>query len=171
MKIDRTLLKKVFDPHFIARAARAFDRGTVVIVSVTWGSAILFMLFALYALSLSTTARQQVVAAAATEPGVPQMQARQPEAREMQPIIDRLKRRFPSISFILGTDKNLSVTASDGGQFRLWLTVLSYIDTISPQYRWKIKDFCVGLRCNGSVPMRAVLTPERISFTAPNLEP
>lgn len=171
MKTDSGLFKKALNPRFINRAIASFDRATVVIVSASWGGAILFMLFALYALNLSATSKQQVVTAAATEPGVPQITARPPEVKELQPIVDRLQRRFPDISFALTPDKSLAVTATDGSKFRLWLTVLSYIDTISPQYRWKIKEFCAGLRCNASIPMKAILTAERISFTAPNLEP
>lgn len=168
MKYQLSSYAKMMSPGLVARALQTFDKGTIVIVSVSWGAALVIVLFALYTLNASVAAKRQMIDAAAGEPSLPRMSTRAPEVKEIKPLVDRLQKRFPDINFSLGTDRSLTVSATDGSRFRIWLTVLSYIDTISPQYRWQMKDFCVGVQCANSVPMRAILTAQKISFsTAP----
>lgn len=168
MKLESVPLRKVFSARLLSKVIRTFDNATMVIVSACWGGAIMLMLFALYTVNLSVNAKRQVVEAAAMEPSLPKMVTRSPESKEMKPIIERLQKRFPDINFTLANDQSLTVYTSDGSKFRAWMTVVSYIDTISPQYRWQIKSLCVGGACAGSIPMKAVLTAQKISFTAPS---
>jgi len=167
MKLGLVSLGKVFSPAVVGKAVQTFDKATMLIVSCCWGGALLLMLFALYTISLSVTARKQAIEAASLEPSLPQMLSKPPEVSEIKPIVDRMQRRFPDISFIFGSEQSLAISATDGAHFRTWLTVLSYIDTVSPQYRWQIKDLCVGAFCPGATPMKAVLTAQKISFSAP----
>ncbi|MDD3183233.1 MAG: hypothetical protein PHD48_10590 [Alphaproteobacteria bacterium] len=157
---------RAFVPRMVNRAVHTFDKATIVIVSSCWGGAILIMLFALYTINMSIVAKRQVIEAAAAEPSLPQLVSRPPELSELKPIVDRLQKRFPEISFSLGNDRALTVSAQQGAKFRTWLTVLSYIDTISPQYRWQIREFCVGGKCSSSIPMKAVLVAQKISFSS-----
>jgi hypothetical protein len=166
MSVDTSSVSRAFAPHIMQRAIQAFDNATMVIVGSCWGGAIVIMLFALYTLNMSVSAKRQVIEAAATEPALPRIVTRPPELSELKPIAERLQKRFPDIGFSLNNDKSLTVTAQQGPKFRTWLTVLSYIDTISPQYRWQIKEFCVGAQCSSSIPMKAVLLAQKISFAA-----
>ncbi len=170
MKGPFTFYAKVLNPALINRALRTFDKATMVVVSATWGGAVLLMLFALYTVNLSVSAKKQVVEAAAREPSLPKIVTRKPESSEMNPLLERLQKRFPEITFNLSNDLSLTVSAVDGARFRTWLTVLSYIDTISPQFRWEMKEFCVGVQCKASVPMRAILAPKKITFTTASEE-
>lgn len=167
MRMDYGSFGKAFAPRVLTKALRTFDGSLMIIVSVCWGGALLVMLFALYTVHLSVVAKREVVEAAATAPALPQMSMGAPNAKEMTPIMERLQKRFPDLSFTLEKDLSLSVSAADGTKFRTWLTVLSYVDTISPQYRWQIADLCVGGQCGSSALMRANLLPKKITFTAP----
>lgn len=160
---------KMFSPRLMARALQTFDKATMVIVSACWGGTILLMLFALYTLNLSVTAKRNAIEAAAAEPSLPRIVTRPPEQKEIKPIVERLQKRFPDIGFTLNNDQTLQVTALDGSRFRTWLTVLSYIDTVSPQYRWSIKEFCVGAQCGATTPMKAILGAEKITFSPPSV--
>lgn len=164
MRKDYLEISKAFAPRFINKAIDKFDKASAIIVSVCWGSALLIMLAAIYTVNLSVDAKKNTIEAMAMQPSLPKMKKRQPRMREMEPIVERLQRRFPKILFNLGRDLSLTVSTTDGGMFRNWLTILSYIDTISPQYSWEIKDLCVGMRCPGSVPMKAILVPKKITF-------
>jgi len=168
MKLGIVSFGKVFAPTVVSKALQSFDKATILIVSACWGGALLVMCFALYTISLSVTARTQAIEAAALEPSLPRMVSRPPEPAEIKPIVDRMQKRFPEIKFTLGSDKALTITATDGANFRTWLTVLSYIDTVSPQYRWEIKDLCVGGSCSGGQPMKASLIAKKITFSAPS---
>ncbi len=162
-----TIYSRVFSPRVITRAIRAFDRATVVIVASTWGGVVLLMLFALYTLNLSTRAKVETVAAAAMEPALPQMLSRQPDMKEMEEIRNRLEKRFPDVTFAVAPDRAMTLTANDGSKFRMWLNALTYIDTAYPKYRWRIKEMCVGAKCSTNIPMKAVLTPDKIVFANP----
>jgi len=166
MKLDLSFYARVFNPAFISKILKTFDKATMLIVSVSWGGSLFLMLFALYTVNLSVTAKREVYEAAAMEPSLPKIMTRKPENSEIKPLVDRLQKRFPDISFSLSNEQALTVSAVDGAKFRTWLTVLSYIDTISPQYRWQMKDFCVGVQCKASTPMRAILTAQKITFAA-----
>jgi hypothetical protein len=170
MKLDMISIGKAFSARVMTHALQAFDRAMMVVVAVCWGGAILVMVFALYTLNLSMAAKHDAIEAAASEPSVPQVVTTFPETTELQPLLERLQKRFPDITFVLGGDKTLTVTAVDGSKFRLWLTVLGYIDTVIPQYRWTMKEFCVGMQCGNAAPMKAVLTAEKITFTLPDAE-
>ena len=168
MKLDTISFGKSFAPRFLNKAIHTIDKATLAIVVVCWGGSLFLMLFALYTINLSVTAKRQAITAAASEPSLPSMATRAAEEKDMKPLVERLKKRFSDINFSLERDQTLTVSAVDAGKFRLWLTVLSYIDTISPQFRWQLKEFCVGAQCSAATPMRAVLTAERISFSAPS---
>ncbi|MDD3289028.1 MAG: hypothetical protein PHX43_08555 [Alphaproteobacteria bacterium] len=159
---------KLLAPKLLIKAFRAFDRATMVVVATCWSAALITMLFALYSLWMVGTAKSQVAAAVATEPSLPKMVTRQLSKGEADPLMDRLQKRFVELGFSMSGEQAFVITGVDGSRFRSWLTALSYIDTISPQYRWSIKEFCVGMKCsNSDLPMRAVLTAEKISFSAP----
>lgn len=162
----KALLARILSPRMLARAVRAFDRGTVVIIASSWGGVVFLMLFALYTLNLSAQAKVQVALALAKEPSLPQMVSRPPDIKEMGDVLDRLQKRFPEISFTLAPDRSFIVAANEGAKFRPWLTALSYIDTAYPKIRWRIKELCVGSKCSSNMPMRAVLAPEKITFTS-----
>ncbi|MDD5586032.1 MAG: hypothetical protein PHY92_03620 [Alphaproteobacteria bacterium] len=164
MKLDIQAIGKSFAPGVMVRAIRAFDRATIVVVLTCWAGALLIMTFALYTLNLSVTAKREMAAAAAGEPALPRIVAKGPETAEIQPLVDRLKKQFPAITLNLGRDQTLTVSTMDVGNFRLWLTVLGYIDTALPQYRWTMNEFCVGSKCDRTMPMMAILKPEKISF-------
>ncbi len=168
MKTEGLSFARMLAPRLIGRAVQSFDKATVVIVASCWGGTLLIIVFALYTLNLSVQAKKSVVEAAAQEPFLPKIVTKSPEASEIGVIIERMKSRFPDITFALSNDQSLTISTIEGAKFRTWLTVLSYIDTISPQYRWKIKDFCVGMKCPAATPMKATLVAQKITFSVPD---
>lgn len=167
MKIDLQSIKRSLSPVLITKALQTFDRATMVVVLACWGGALTLTGVALYTLHLSIVAKREVVAASAHEPGLPKIASKPLDSAEIQPVVDRLKKLYSEIQFSMSRDRSLTVTASDVAHFRTWLTVLSYIDTITPQYRWTMKEFCVGSRCERGVSMKAVLGAEKVTFVAP----
>lgn len=160
-------LAKAFALRTVARAMEAFDRNTALVAAMAWGAALVLLLGAFYTLHLSVAAKSEVAKAETGEPVLPKVVRKPPTATEMTPLLQRLQKRFPEIGFKLSSsDQSLNVTSNDPNRFRQWLTVLSYIDTMSPQYRWSIREMCVGGKCSGSAAMQATLVPEKITFEA-----
>ncbi|MDX2027110.1 MAG: hypothetical protein SFW62_00570 [Alphaproteobacteria bacterium] len=164
MRFDSRAFLKSLSPQMMAKAVQTFDRATTVVVSVCWAAALLMVVFAIYTLSLSVSTRREAEMATAVEPNIPKIAHKPMDPRSAQMVIDRMQRRFADINFAL-RGSNIMVSANDGGKFRQWLTALSYMDTVSPEFRWSIQDFCVG-KCTGNELMRTVLTGERITFEA-----
>lgn len=166
MSGDTKAMMKALKLRFATKAVHTFDRATMIVVGVCWGAAIMMVLFALYAVILSASTRRAAETAAASEPILPTTIHKPIELRESQPLVERLKHRFSDITITLNNDQSVTLSANEGAKFREWLMAMSYIDVMSPQYRWTIKEFCAG-KCSANVLMRAQLTGEKISFEAP----
>lgn len=169
MALDTSLLFKVLSPRIMNRAIQTFDRSTTVVVSVCWAAALLMTVFSIYTLTLAISAGKEADNAVTAEPILPKVKAKNIENRKMQAIVERMQRRYPDINISLQTNQALNISALDGAKFRDWLSALSYIDVISPQYHWKILSFCVG-KCRSGELMSAILKGEQITFETPKTE-
>jgi len=167
MKKQNSILSGLFAPRLLEKAMHSFDKATMVVVLSSWGGALVLVAIALYTLNLSLETTRHRIEAMAMEPLLPEIVNQAPDSNEMKPIVDRLKNQFGELKFEESTGQGLAVIAIDGAQFRTWLAALSYIDTVSPQYRWQIKELCVGSACPGAL-MRALLSPQKITFMLPN---
>jgi len=166
MALDLQLYIKALSPKLTAKALQTFDRATTVVVSACWAGAILMMAFAVYTTMLSVSAKHAAETAIVEEPALPKINHKSIDQRAAQTVVDRMVHRYPDINFSLANNQTLTVTAIDGSKFRQWLTALSYLDTISPEYHWSIQQFCVG-KCHGNELMHAVLIGEKVYLEAP----
>lgn len=166
MSFDAQLLIKSFSPKIASKALQTFDRATTVVVAACWGGALLMMAFAIYTTMVSVSAKRTTEAAIIAEPSLPRVVHKNIESRNAQILVERLHRLYPEIIISLANNQTITVSANDGSKFRQWLTALSYIDTVSPDYHWSFSSFCAG-KCSGNEIMRAVLVGERIAFEAP----
>jgi hypothetical protein len=158
-------ITKALGMRFVTKAVQTFDRATIIVISVCWSAALLMMVFATYAMILSASTRRASEAAAAAEPILPKIVHKAIETHDSRPLVDRLQHRYNDINITLNNDQTVTISADSGAKFREWLTAISYIDVMSPQYRWTIKEFCAG-KCIGGVLMHAILTGEKVSFEA-----
>jgi hypothetical protein len=167
MSTDYKSITKALSMRFVTKAVKTFDQATVIVVSVCWGAAVLMMIFAIYALILSASTRRASETASAAEPILPKIVRKGIDVHDARPLVDRLQHRYPDISITLNNDLSVTIAADSGTKFREWLTAISYIDVMSPQYRWTIKEFCAG-KCMGGILMHALLIGEKVSFEAPS---
>ena len=166
MAFDQRLLLKALSPKIVSKALQSFDRSTTVVVGSCWAVALLMMFLAIYAVSSSASSKRAAEAALAIEPSLPKVARNPIDPHAAQILVDRLKHRFPGITFGLQNDQSLKVNSNDASKFRDWLTALSYIETIAPEYNWSLQTLCVG-KCKGDV-MNAALKAEKITFSAPD---
>lgn len=166
MAFDLQSYIKVFSPRVVEKAIQTFDRATTVVVGACWGGAVLMMGFAIYTTMATVSAKRDMAKALAVEPSLPKMTQGKVDERSAEMLVDRLHRLYPEITITLGNGQVVTVSTGDGSKFRQWLTALSYIDTVAPDYHWTLSSFCVG-KCPGNELMKAVVTGERIMFEAP----
>ncbi len=169
MNLNSFFPLKSLSPKMVVKAVQAFDRAMTVVVGVCWGAAILMVVFAIYTLTLSVSARRVSDTALTAEPTLPKIVRKVVSAHETQAMIERLQTHYPDIRFALEGEQNLVVSAIDGSRFHEWLAALSYVDTIAPEFHWSLHDLCVG-QCNANEIMHASLVGENISFEAPQSE-
>jgi hypothetical protein len=163
---NHKVLLKVFSPAMLARAARSFDRHALMIIGASWAATIVVMFFALYTINLSVEAKKEAEAAIATEPSLPIINHLPVGGRDLQVMIDRLQRRYPEVS-ITWQNNTLSIAGVNGGVYHQWLMAIGQVDTLYPQFHWKIKGLCVGKVCGGQHIMTVDLVGDRIAFEMP----
>ncbi|MFY9288724.1 MAG: hypothetical protein WAO98_09525 [Alphaproteobacteria bacterium] len=166
MAFDTKILMKLFSPKITGKAMETFDRATTIVVGACWGGAVLMMAFGVYTMTLSISAKRDSNEALAVEPSLPRIVEKNIDTRTAQAVAERLGKRFPDLNFSVQNNQGVVVTAIDGSKFRQWLSSLSYIDTIAPEYNWAIQQFCVG-KCHGGDLMRAALVGKKVSIEAP----
>ena len=168
MSLDRRLIMRAISPKLATKAIQTFDKATILVVSVCWAAALVMTSFAIYTIIASSSARRAAESAQVMEPILPKINRAAIEPRAAQQLLDRLKHRYPEVTFSTTNDQQLKVSSADGSKFREWLTAVTYVDIMSPDFHWTVQDFCVG-KCKGDI-MSATLKAEKISFAAPEIK-
>ena len=166
MAVGAKLMLKVFSPRIIAKAVVTFDKSTAVIISACWVAAFVTLILAVIAVHGAVSAKRDAVDARTAEPVLPLAATTAMSPREVQTILDRLQHQFPDIKMDVGPNQSLVVRCADGTKFHQWMTALGYIDTMAPQFRWTMSEFCVGT-CTGQELMKATLEGHKVVFSLP----
>ncbi len=166
MALSGKFMLHVFSPRIVAKAVASLDKATALIVSAAWLAALVTLILAVFAVHGAVSAKKEAADAKISEPSLPKATTNPISQREAQAIVDRLQHQFPDIKVELGGNQAILVKSSDGSKFHQWVTALGYVDTMSPQYRWTLSDFCVGA-CSNQELMRATVTGQRVVFSLP----
>ena len=170
MKIGHSALLKALSPRKMTRAIQTFDRLTLWIIGICWMVTLMSMAFAVYIGLLSIHARKDAEAALVAEPVLPIIHRTTVEGKELKTMIDRLQRRYPEVT-VTWNKGVLSLTAANGSNYRQWLMAIGQIDTLYPQFHWKVQGFCVGTLCGGKNLMGIDLIGESVTFEMPQSNP
>jgi hypothetical protein len=160
-----TNLGKLFSPRILSRTVMMLDKSTGIVVGTGWLVAVLTLIIAVMGVHSAVAARKLAADALIAEPVLPVATATAIDARETQVIVEKLQRQFPDLKIDSDSTHAITVRTEDGAKFHQWVTALSYIDTMAPQYRWGFKEFCVG-HCTTDL-MRAVISGQKVIFTLP----
>lgn len=166
MQLDTKIILKALSPKLVSKTMATLDRNALLLSGVAWLTMIVTMSLTIYTLHLATTAQRAATAEMVAEPHLPKTVRKGLDAKEVQTLIDRMKRLYPGLEFSQSTGKSLTVSSNDGAKFREWLTAISYVDAATPQFHWSLQDLCVG-KCNGKDLMRATMSGEKISYESP----
>jgi hypothetical protein len=169
--LDAKLLLRAFSPRMVSKALNTLDKATAIVISACWLAALVTLILAVFAVRGAVSSKTEALAALASEPVLPVVSTQPISAPEIQSVIERLSRQFPDIKIDLkpGEGQALLVKSDDGAKFHQWITALSYIDTMAPEYRWTLYDFCVGVNAcsSGQGLMSAVLLGQKIVLSPP----
>ncbi|MFA5040939.1 MAG: hypothetical protein WC464_04825, partial [Bdellovibrionales bacterium] len=144
IRLDPKLLMRFVSPRIVSKALSTLDRSLAIVISASWTAAFVMIILAVLAVRSAVNSQREAAEAGAIEPDLPVITSIPISQREVQGIVDRLQRQFPDIHFDARQKQTLIVRSDDGLKFHQWITALSYIDTMAPQYRWTLRDFCTG---------------------------
>lgn len=164
MSLESKFWLRIFSPARMARIVAALDKSTGIIIGSAWLAAFVTLGMAAFAVTGAVSAQKDALAALASEPIVPSISTRPATARELQVVAERLQGQFPDVAIATragrGRNQELLIKSDNGAKFHDWISSLTYVDTMAPQFRWKIHEFCVGVCGRGL--MMATLTGEKI---------
>jgi hypothetical protein len=165
MRLDTKPFIRALSPRLVSKALNTLDRSTAVVIGVCWSAALVMMVLAFFAVHGAMSSRREAAEALAVEPSLPVISSVAMTKNEVQSIADRLQRQFPDIKFEAKSGQLLSIKSDDGLKFHQWITALSYIDTMAPQFRWTLKEFCTGTCGSGQGLMNALLSGQKMMIS------
>lgn len=158
---------RYFGGAIMEKALATLDKSAMIIIGVLWSVAIVAMVLAFMAVKQANELKVKAETARSLEPILPQI-TRAPLSKEQyEPLVARLKKQFPTLSFETTNKPTLRVFSNQGEDFMTWLNAVSYTDSIVPSIRWSISFFCVGMECSDDKVMQAELAAETINITQP----
>ncbi|MGB9153571.1 MAG: hypothetical protein WCD70_10850 [Alphaproteobacteria bacterium] len=166
MPVKAKSFLKFFSPRLVAKAVTTLDKSTSVVVSTCWCAALVTLILAVFSVHSAVTAKRDAAEALVAEPVLPKASSTPINPHEAQLILDRLQHQFPDIKFEMGSGGAIIIRSTDGAKFHEWITSLSYIDAMAPEFRWTLRDFCVGA-CPAQDLMKAVVAGQKTVFSLP----
>jgi hypothetical protein len=166
--LNPKLLIRSLSPRLVSKALNALDSSTAIVISACWAAAFVMVILAVFAVRGAVSSQRESAEARAIEPNLPVIKSEPISSRDTQDIVGRLERQFPDIKFDAKQGQALVIKTDDGSKFHQWITALSYIDTMAPQFRWTLREFCTGASCgSGQGIMNAVLTGQKMVLSMP----
>lgn len=162
----QNLLKKVLSSRLVVKAVMKFDQTTAIVVGLCWLIAFIMIIIASVSVNAVFSAKKEAFNAISAKPVLPVTVMTPITMQEEKGLLVRLKRDFPDLAYEINANGNISIESSNSRLFQEWIGVLSYIDAMSPQYRWEFVNFCVG-KCKNDTTMQASVTGKKISFAPP----
>ncbi|MDR3424736.1 MAG: hypothetical protein P4M13_06615 [Alphaproteobacteria bacterium] len=159
-------MSRLFSPRIVTKALASLDKSTALVVSACWLAALVMLILATFAVHGAVSARKEAAEAMVAEPALPQEVDSPINVRDARAIMDRLQHQFPEIKINLEANEIFTIKSEDGAKFHQWIMAVSYIDTMAPEYRWSLREFCVGA-CGSQGLMKAVIVGQKMIFSAP----
>src|ERR1043166_272579 len=169
LKIDLKLSEasRYMSGPMMERALAAFDKSTLLIISVAWLAAVVAMGVSFLSVREVGILKVKVETARAQEPVLPKVERVALKKDQYTPLLERLKKQFPTLQYDVTSQPTLRIYSNNGEDFITWLNAVSYTDSMVSTVRWTMATFCVGSECPGDTMMQAELTAESINITQP----
>jgi hypothetical protein len=166
-----TEIGRYFSGNVFEKAVLTIDKSTLLIIGIAWLVAMVVAGLAFATVKEASQLRLKTEVARALEPVLPKI-VRLPLSKEQyEPLLLRLKKQFPTITFEITPKPTLKIHTSNADEFISWLNAVSYTDSMVSTVRWTLASFCVGVECPSEGLMQAELTAEAINITQPESPP
>jgi hypothetical protein len=146
---------------------RAGKKALITACSVWFFSAVALFLVFHNAQSLKDI-QTQLAIAEGTRVAVPQLTYTAIDARMLKPLIEKLKKIYPSLIIGMQDGNAISVKASTTRDFSAWRAAIG--DASYGAHGWKssVKMLCAGRACKGE-PLQAVIAIQNIDIRMPDI--
>lgn len=163
-------MKNPFQPFLQTKialqAVRTFDRASGIVVLIVWGAAIILMGLAYLSVQQTLHARQQIAQAQADQPSLPQFHEQPVDGQLLDTMTQKLIKRYGGKLTVTGSGGEIRMSGATADAYQSFLSAIAYLDTVTPDVSWKIKDFCVGSECKEGM-MSVHLSGGKVGITDP----
>lgn len=170
---DWRRLQRLTDPQtmkdldaFLDHLPQRAGKNALIIAAVMWvvAAGALFLLFH-DAKSLKDI-QKQLSLAEANRITVPQLSYRPVDPAILKPIVEKLKKVYPSLTFELQNEGMIGVKALTTRDFPAWRSAIGDLAFGSPGWKLSVKKLCTGRGC-ASEPLQASIAVQEVMIQAP----
>ncbi len=156
---------KDFD-HFLDNLPQRAGKNALIIAVSMWlvAAVALFLLFH-NTLSLQDI-QKQLAMAEGTRITVPQISYLPVDPQILKPVVDRLRKIYPSLTIDLQTEGKVSIKGLTTRDFPIWRAAIGDLAHASPGWKLTVTKFCTGSRCSDA-PLVAIITVQNVDIQLP----
>lgn len=162
---------RYFSGKVMEDALASLDKASLLIIGVVWLVALLACGAAYLAVKDAAALKVKTETARALEPILPKVNRLPLSKDQYEPLVTRLKKQFPVITFEVSPKPSLLIKTNDSDNFLTWLNAIGYTDSMIPSIRWTMVSFCAGPECPGDFVMQADVAAEAINIAKPEINP
>jgi hypothetical protein len=170
---DWRRLQRLTDPQsvkdfdtFLDNLPERAGKNALIIAGSIWAIAAvgLFLLFH-NAQSLKEIQKQLAIAEG-TRIAVPQITYNPVDAQIIRPIVDKLKKIYPSLIIDVQDGSAIGIKAASTRDFTLWRSAIGDIAYGAPAWKLSVKKLCAGRDCQGE-PLQVVIIVQNVDIALP----
>lgn len=152
--------------NIVNKALMTFDKASGLIVALIWGAAIAFMGLAYVSVEQVLNGRLETAKAEAAVPAIPTIQQEALGGTIVTDLAARLGKQYGVKLNFAASGADLRISTSAAEAYNTWVSAITYLDTISGDTTWGIKELCIGVECRDGL-MTITLTGKKVSFGTP----
>lgn len=172
---DWERIKRLTDPqaikdldHFLDNLPQRAGKNALMIACGVWllAGIGLFLLFH-NAQSLKDIQKQLAIAEG-TRIAVPHISYRPADAQILKPVVEKLKKIYPSLIIAMQDSHTISIKATTTRDFAAWRAAIGDVSYASQGWKLGIKTLCTGRSCKGE-PLQAAILVQNVDIQLPDM--
>ena len=174
---DWRRLQRLADPQTMKDLDQFLDnlplragKNALIIAAAMWflAACALFLLFH-NTLTLKDIQKQMSLAEG-TQITVPQIAYGAVDLNLLKPIVEKLKKIYPSLTFDIQSDSTVTIKGTTTRDFPAWRAAIGDLAYGAPGWKLSVKKFCTGNGCL-QAPLLAVISVQNVDIRMPVVTP
>ena len=152
--------------QFLDMLPQRAGKNALLIASGMWCIAAVGLFLVFHNAQSLKDIQKQLASAEGTHITVPEISYKPADMKIIKPIIDNLKKIYPSLIIDSQDGTAISIKASTTRDFSAWRSAISDIAFGSQAWKLGVKKLCAGRNCQGE-PLQAVIIVQNVDIELP----